>query len=67
MTDASKNTRPRDDALLLERRLKEESDFRNEQDIVLQRFGPARIAEFFLCVFCEGVISLQRDAEVESF
>jgi hypothetical protein len=46
--------------------LKEVSDFRNEQDIVLQRFGPARIAENFFGFLGEGVF-LQRDAEVESF
>ncbi len=47
--------------------LKEESDFRNERDVVPAaiRAGPNR-RKIFFCFFGEGV-SLQRDAEAESF
>ncbi len=52
-----------EDNVKKEKKLKEESDFRNERDVVfLQRFGPARIADFFLIFGGKGG-TLQRDAE----
>jgi hypothetical protein len=46
--------------------LKEESDFRNERDVFLQGFGPARIHRIFFLFFWKRG-TLQRDAEIESF